>query len=69
MTLGFTGQKLGENMPSQILLPRCWKPLIFKASGDFADFKKNRGFAPIFYAVNPHGYWAHRYFLCGKFEF
>ena len=35
----------------------------------FADFKKDCGFAPIFYAVNPHGYWARRHFLCGKFEY
>ena len=27
-------------MPSQILFPKFWKPLIFKALGDFADFKK-----------------------------
>ena len=42
--------------------------LDFQGFGRFFQFLKSYGFVPIFYTVNPHGYWARRHFLCGKFE-
>ena len=42
--------------------------LDFQGFGRFFQFLKSCGFAPIFYAVNPHGYLDRRHFLCGKFE-
>ena len=40
MALSFTGQKLGENLPSQILFPKCWNPWFSRLLAIFPIFKK-----------------------------